>query len=271
MLRTHLGLAFAEADPMRKILGFFLVFSLFLAPSTQTALAASRCESVFTATPSRFQSKKFHEVALKIMLDGSLNVSRTKVLSRRFMAPKDLEKNEISKIAEDNFKTAAEYVLLNYENLPINLDTAVFLNKILTKGLVPENVRGKYNYRPPVKKDEMDGFIGQTAEDFYVHWLNSSMAQTMLRTSPFKLAEIVHNTIICLDSFPDGNGRLSRLLADLVLLKGNLAPAYYTSMTDYFARGTPHAGVPRDVRQEYFYEITRKGLSTVVYQGALNP
>lgn len=259
---------------MRIYVGFlFSLAVLVLSLGVSQALASPTCESIFTHTASspRYHSKRFHDVAFKIMLDGSLNVSRTKVLSRRFMAPKSMGKDQISKIAEDNFKIAAEYVLLNYENLPLNLETAVFLNRILTKGLVAENIRGKYNYRPTVKKEEMDAFIGTTAEDFYVHWLNSSVAQTMLHTSPLKLAEIVHNTIICLDSFPDGNGRLSRLLADLVLLKGKLAPAYYTSMKDYFARGTPHAGVHREPRQEYFYEITRKGFSTVVYQEALAP
>lgn len=228
--------------------------------------AANNCSTLFTSQSSEqekiFHKKEFAEIALKIMMEGSLNVSRTKVLGRRFIAPTQIKNEQIAIIAETNFKKAARFVLKNFDSLDINLKTAVILNKILTKGLVPESVRGQYDFRiGGTYVKEIDQSIGYHPRDFYITWLNSPEAKSLYTSSPIEFAEILHNTIMSLDSFPDGNGRLSRLFADLALIKNNISPAYYTSMQDYFDRGNARSEVPRHKRKIYFNEIVIRGMS----------
>lgn len=224
---------------------------------------AQKCEAAFSFTPQAenlFHQKAYREQALQIMLEGSLNVSRTKASGRRFMAPEDVADNQIAVLAEANFRKAANYVLLNFEHLEINLKTATVLNKILTEGLVPQEVRGQFNYRPlGPYAHQLGPEIGTLPKDFYVTWLSSPQAKALYEVDPIAFAEVVHNAVVSLDSFPDGNGRLSRLFADLVLIKSGQAPAFYTSMKDYFDRGNARAPVSREVRQQYFREIVEKG------------
>lgn len=236
----------------------------------QNASAATSCQWTHISSLAKgradaanlFHRPKNAKLALKIMMDGSLNVSRTKVVGRRFIAPAEVADSQIAVIAESNFKKAAEFVIKNFETLGLNLETAVTLNKILTEGLVPEINRGKYDYRVHGSYvGEIDSAIGRSPRDFYITWLNSREAKLLFKKSPIEFAEIVHNSVMSLDSFPDGNGRLSRLFADLALIKSNLAPAYYTSMTDYFERGNSRSEVNREVRKNYFYEIVIKGMS----------
>jgi hypothetical protein len=250
-----------------------IIFSLWLLiigwnASIPKAVATDRCQAIFslpTEVPfNRFHQQEYKEKALHIMMEGSLNVSRTKVLGRRFMAPAEVKDAQIADLAEANFKKAAVYIIENFESLEMNLQTAVILNKILTEGLVSENIRGNPNFRMNgTYVHEVDANIGQRPDDFYVTWLNSPEAQSLFRTSPVEYAEIVHNSIMSLDSFPDGNGRLSRLFADLALIKSDISPAYYTSMKDYFDRGNARSPVSREVRKAYFYEIVRKGMSAL--------
>lgn len=234
--------------------------------STTGVYAVNSCHPLFIGETKEnnglFHQKDFAETALKIMMEGSLNVSRTKVLGRRFIAPTEIKDDQIAVIAEANFDTAARFVLKNFDSLEINLETAVILNKILTKGLVPENKRGQYDYRVGgTYVHQIDPSIGYHPRDFYITWLNSPSAKSLYESSPIEFAEIIHNTVMSLDSFPDGNGRLSRLFADLALIKKNISPAYYTSMKDYFERGNSRSDVPRSVRQSYFYEIVIRGMS----------
>jgi len=69
------------------------------------------------------------------------------------------------------------------------------------------------------------------------------------------LAHLVHRAIAGLDSFPDGNGRLARLMADLALLKGGKAPALYDSRPSYFAT----FGLSAAAQRRYFLERVRGG------------
>ena len=182
---------------------------------------------------------------LQIMMHGSLNVSRTKVLKRRFMAPRSVRDEQIPRIATQNFRRAARHVLQNHDRMTPSWRTARRLNRMLTRGLVPDDVRGQARFRRDPSR-------------FY-RWLSSREARELGRRDPVALAEKVHNRIASLDAFPDGNGRTSRLMADLVLLRHGHAPAYYTRMTDYFARGGPRPPATRTSQVSYFREIARRG------------
>jgi hypothetical protein len=160
------------------------------------------------------------------------------------MAPDSVKDSAVPEIAEENFRAAAQWVL-DHVDAPLNLKTATLLNKMLTKGLVPENVRGQYDYR-------------RNPTLFY-KWLDSPQAATLRLHDPVAFAEQIHNQIATYDAFPDGNGRTSRLMADLALLKSGHAPAFYTDMKDYFQRGAPRQPATRETQVPYFREIAARG------------
>ena len=184
-------------------------------------------------------------VYLRIMLRGSLQVSRTRVLGRRFMAPSSVSDRHIPDIAERNFREAAALVLDHAHELPLTQATATELNRILTRDLVPDDVRGQATYR-------------RDPSAFY-RWLGSAEARDLGARDPVALAERVHHEIATLDAFPDGNGRTSRLMADLVLVRSGHAPALYTDMQDYFERGGPREPATRESQVPYFREIVQRG------------
>lgn len=236
---------------------FLLLLFLLWAPLPAEA-SCPPAFARFTQAPSELtpaQKKK----ALAVMLSGSQKASRTVALGRRFIAPRDVPDSAISGIAEKNFVAAATYVVENSAHLPINQETAVKLNRMLTEGLVPEADRGRFDFRlrgPYVH--ETDSFVAGSPEKLY-RWLESAEAQKMQTTDPVGFAEILHNNLVALDSFPDGNGRLSRLFSDLALLRAGRGPASYTDMRDYFARGNARAEVSRQARQAYYREIAESG------------
>lgn len=183
--------------------------------------------------------------ALEIMTKSSLEVSRTKKIARRFMAPTNVADDAIPGIAERNFRRAADEVVYRHDQLPLSRETAQRLNRTITDGLVPDDVRGQMNYR-------------RDPGAFY-DWLESDEARRLGDADPIALSERIHYDMSDLDAFPDGNGRTARLMADLALVKHGRAPAYYTDMADYFARGNSRAEVPRSVVQAYWREITARG------------
>lgn len=206
-------------------------------------------------------SKEKKDIAYDIILSGSKEVSRTISLGNRFLAPVKVTDKKILIIAEQNFKKATLFILKNLHTLKVNRKTAIKLNRILTNKLVPDKIRGNYKYRlnrPDSYLKEADSFVNGDPDNFY-DWLDSEDAKKLFSRDPVIFAEIIHNNIVVLDSFPDGNGRLSRLLSDLALMKSNRAPAFYTSMEDYFETGNFLSNVSREVRIEYYKKIAKKG------------
>lgn len=56
----------------------------------------------------------------------------------------------------------------------------------------------------------------------YVEWLNSEEAYTM---HPVRHAALAHYKLVDIHPFVDGNGRTSRLIMNLILLKAGYPPA----------------------------------------------
>lgn len=127
-----------------------IIFSLWLLVigwnvAIPEATAVESCSAIFSLANevkfNRFHQREYKESALQIMMEGSLNVSRTRVLGRRFMAPAEVKDAQIAELAEANFRRAAEYIIENFESLEMNLQTAVILNKILTRLIDGMNMR----------------------------------------------------------------------------------------------------------------------------------
>jgi hypothetical protein len=200
---------------------------------------ASASRTLVTPAAARWRA-----AALSVMLAGSLNTSRTAVMGRRYFADPGHTNATVQQLAEDNYRKAAEYVLDHYADLPLNRATSVKLNMMLTEGLVPEDIRGNPDYH-------------RDTRPFYEWMANDAEAKG--REDPLELAQYLHFNLSRLDSFPDGNGRNARLMADLALLKHGLPPAFYTDMKDYFARGNHRAKVSPEVRRAYFRDAVERG------------
>lgn len=218
------------------------------------------CNNLLQKLSNKFHwSAKKKELAFNIMVSSSGKISRTVVLGRRFMAPLSIKNKNISVIAADNFRKAANYILENLENLKINKETAIKINKILTNGLVPNKIRGNYLFRlNGTHISQTESFIEGHPIKFY-NWLESDRGRKMFNEDAVRFAEIIHNSITALDSFPDGNGRLARLFSDLALMKSGRAPALYSDMDDYFKRGNARSEVSRNARLNYYQEIAKRG------------
>lgn len=78
-----------------------------------------------------------------------------------------------------------------------------------------------------------------------IEWINDS------RQSPFLMSAIAHLWFVTIHPFDDGNGRLSRTLADMILSRANEEPARYYSMSAEINRN----------KKEYYavLERTQKG------------
>ncbi len=204
-------------------------------------------------------TKKKKEIASQIIFSGSSNVSRTISKGRRFIAPETVVDSDISKIAEMNFELAVKFIIENLDDLEINKETARELNKILTNKLVADNIRGDLSFRTGGSYVYLsDSFVSGNPETFY-EWLESDSAIQLFKSDPVSFAEKIHHNLVALDSFPDGNGRLSRLFSDFALMKAGYAPALYSNMVDYFKRGNARSEVTRQDKAKYYYEIVEKG------------
>src|SRR5690606_6884526 len=104
--------------------------------------------------------------------------------------------------------------------------------------------------------------IARAPDQFY-RWLDKHGASFGAR-DPVGLAELLHYNLSGLDSFPDGNGRTARLMADLALLKHDRAPARYSQMETYFEQGSPHGPASREAARAYFATACAWGQALVV-------
>lgn len=83
---------------------------------------------------------------LSIMKRGSLNTSRTASIGWYKIPVAQDKVDKIPSIARKNFSIASKWMVGNYDKLSVDFDTAIKLNQMLTKDLVPDAVRGKPTY-----------------------------------------------------------------------------------------------------------------------------
>jgi hypothetical protein len=223
------------------------------ASSARSTLPGNATAAQTGAPPASPITGTRREAYLQIMLTGSMNMSRTKVQNSPGLHTLPAARGHVSQITERNFREAAAWVL-DHPQAPINLDTAVTLNRILTRDLVEESFRGKYNHFLGLARR-----VDTTPEAFY-SWLETPQARQEFKDDPVAFADKVHQTITTFDAFPEGNGRTGRMLSDLVLIRAGRAPARYRNMAEYFSRGTTSFGRPgAEPTLPYFREIAAGG------------
>ena len=165
-----------------------------------------------------------------------------------------------------NLGQAFDYLReLSGENIPIRETDLRHLHELVV-GDSPEVSPGEYRkvgviisgseHRPPEPLE----VPSRMAE--LVHWINSNASQ-----NPVVLASIAHHELVAIHPFKDGNGRVSRLLMNLLLMRAgfpisNLSrdkrPAYYEALS--FADVGIYDPIIRQVKNssaELFAEYTR--------------
>lgn len=179
------------------------------------------------------------------MLEGSAQVSRTN------------RARSTGEAALQRFRTAAELVVDHAAELPLTLATATRINRILNPTLSRELIR--YQSSEVARME---------ANRTFLRWLRSASADELGRRDPVELASRVYRFNRTPEMFPDGNGRTWRLMADLALLKYGRAPALYTGIEDFFARGSSRLSDPGSLWaaperaggiESYFREIADAG------------
>lgn len=123
---------------------------------------------------------------------------------------------------------------------PYKEETLKQLHKLTVAGLVPEEERGKYRSVQVVLRDVLTGEIAHRPapavevpyriEDFF-DWLNTIATREL---HPVIKAGITHYAIVNIHPFTEGNGRVSRALATLILLNESYDIRKLFSLEEYY-------------------------------------
>lgn len=113
------------------------------------------------------------------------------------------------------------------------------LHKLLTKGVLPPDRSGKFRNKmvyvvdsfgrtvfTPPKESDVASLVEALCE-----WLNSKEAKELY---PVVTAGIVHYELVRIHPFIDGNGRLARVLATLVLYQSGFDIKDFFALDDYY-------------------------------------
>jgi Fic family protein len=187
---------------------------------------------------------------------NTLNLKETSLILKDGISPKGKKIKEIQEAK--NMEKCFEYIL-NYKG-DISLKFILEMHKLLMKDIDEEiagkirktNVRiGNSAFVPPsynILEDELKGYLEW-------HKRNSSL-------HPLILASLVHLKLITIHPFEDGNGRVSRLLMNFILVKHKYPmldirysdlEEYYDVLEDCQIEGTT-AKFVEFIKKEYFKE-----------------
>ncbi len=191
----------------------------------------------------------------RAMMRGTLEVlSPTASLGKKAIAPEELSHEDVMTITYANFERTAQIVLRRAPQLSVSLRTVQEINRSLTVGLVDDSIRGKLFHG--------DAWFHQEVKQFY-RFLETPKFRRFMRKFPVEAAHWIHYVISVQDVLPDANSRTSKMMADLILLKAGLAPAYYESMDEFFEQGGPRSSLSVQQRLNYFYRIVSRSLEFV--------
>lgn len=120
------------------------------------------------------------------------------------------------------------------------LETILEMHRLTTEKILPPEVSGKFRIRQVVIKNTKTGQISYTpppavevpylVEDL-VNWINSDEARQI---HPIIKAGIIHYELARIHPFVDGNGRVARAVATLILFLDNYDIKKFFSFEEYF-------------------------------------
>ena len=166
------------------------------------------------------------------LADGQLNLQETKaILQKGFVAPgKSLEEH----LAVVNHQDAILYLKdLIEQDKDLDVSTLLHLHGILFRGIDRENA-GNYRQDTPTNKDRNYQLPShQKVEKLLQKYVNFYHEQEG-RLHPVLLAAMMHQRLLKIHPFADGNGRMARLIMNYIMLRNG-----YTIVTikgDSFSR-----------------------------------
>jgi len=120
------------------------------------------------------------------------------------------------------------------------LETILEIHRLTTEKILPQDVSGQFRIRQVVIKNTRTGQISYSppvaaevpylVEDL-VNWINSDEAR---ETHPVIKAGIIHYELARIHPFTDGNGRVARAVATLVMFLDNYDIRKFFSLEEYF-------------------------------------
>lgn len=163
-----------------------------------------------------------------------LSISQVEVLSNTEKSTYSLHEIEVK-----NYLEALRYIERNYR-LKITEKSIMNLHKLITRNLLPSDKTGKY-------KNKQNYIINEKGIRIYIPaspqktprqmneliaWLNSSATKDL---NPIIICAIFHHRFLSIHPFSDGNGRLARLIATLILYQRGFDTHHIFTLDDYFA------------------------------------
>ena len=132
----------------------------------------------------------------------------------------------------DQLKGGDEFVL--------TIETILEIHRLTTEKILPEEVAGNFRIRQVVVKNSKTGIISYTpppapevpylVEDL-VDWINGEEASFL---HPVMKAGIIHYELARIHPFTDGNGRVARAVATLVMFLDKYDIRKFFSLEEYF-------------------------------------
>lgn len=125
-------------------------------------------------------------------------------------------------------------------NYNFTIETVVEIHRLTTEKILPDQAVGKFRIRQVVVKNTKTGEISYTpppavevpylVEDL-VNWINSDEARV---THPVIKAGVIHYELARIHPFTDGNGRVARAVATLVMFLDSYDIRKFFSFEEYF-------------------------------------
>ena len=120
------------------------------------------------------------------------------------------------------------------------METILEIHRLTTERILPEDISGNFRVRQVVVKNSKTGEVSFTpppaaevpylVEDL-VNWINSDEAREM---HPIIKAGIIHYELARIHPFTDGNGRVSRAVATLIMFLDGYDIRKFFSLEEYF-------------------------------------
>jgi Fic family protein len=187
----------------------------------------------------------------------------------------DLNISEAAQVLEGRQIVAKErdiQEIINYRNVlkfidqfqgEITSETIRAIHKLTTQGILPSSETGSYRKKQVVVKNSASGEIVfrpppslevpfQT-EDF-ITWLRSEEANEV---HPILKAGIAHYELVRIHPFLDGNGRVARAVATLVLFKEGYDIKKFFSLEEYYDKDAiRYYQALQSVRQDHAFDLS---------------
>lgn len=199
---------------------------------------------------------------------NELNLEEVKkVMEGKEIVARDRDVKEVV-----NYRKVLDYLeKLSGEKNIYNQDTLRELHKLTVAGIIPEEEVGKWRKVQVVLRDVLTGEIvhrpppavevSYQMEDFF-DWINDPSTRDL---HPIIKAGVTHYAIVNIHPFTEGNGRVSRAMATLILLNEGYDIRKLFSLEEYYDKNvgayyyaikTADQNPDHDVTQwlEYFVE-----------------